>query len=339
MFIIAEMSANHNQSLERALAIVEAVADSGCSALKLQTFTPDTMTLDCHLPDFIIDDPNSLWFGRNLYELYAEAMTPWEWHKEIFKRANELDIICFSTPFDKTAVDFLEDLNCPIYKIASHENVHLPLLKYIASTGKPVIMSTGMATIEDLEESVECLKENGCNDLTLLKCTSSYPADPKNINLNTIPDMKKKFNVNVGLSDHTLGIGVSIAAIALGATVIEKHFCLSRTEGGIDSVFSMEPGEMKLLVKESIKAYQALGYSKYGVSSEAERKTREHRRSIYAILNIKEGDIFTEENIKVIRPGYGLEPKYYQELIGKTSKLDINAGTPLKFEHYILKNV
>ncbi len=328
-FIIAEMSGNHNQSLAKALKIVGAAAKCGVNALKLQTYTADTITIDCDTNDFIIKDENNLWYGNKLYELYDKAHTPWEWHKPIFDKCKSYGLTCFSTPFDETAVDFLENLNCPIYKIASFENTHIPLLKYVASTSKPIIMSTGMASIEELEESVNCLKENGCKDLTLLKCTSTYPASPKNCNLLTIPAMKEKFSCNIGLSDHTLGIGVSIASIPLGATVIEKHFCLSRSEGAVDSVFSMEPSEMKQLVEESKKAYQALGQVKYGCSSEQEEKSKKFRRSIYAIKDIKAGEKFTNNNIKVIRPSYGLEPKYYYDVIGKKSAQDISKGNAL----------
>ena len=328
-FIIAEMSGNHNGSLEKALNITEIAAECGCDAIKLQTYTPDTMTLDCEQSDFIINDPNSLWNGRKLYELYKEAMTPWEWHKPIFERCKELGIICFSTPFDETAVDFLDNLECAIYKIASFENTHIPLLKYVAKTGKPVILSTGMATVEELEESVGCLKDNGCKDITLLKCTSTYPADPANSNLLTMLDMKNRFGVKVGLSDHTLGIGVSLAAIGAGATVIEKHFCLSRLEGGVDSAFSMEPEEMKLLVDEARKAYSSLGEVKYGSSSEQEDKSKKFRRSIYAVQNIKAGEKLTNNNIKVIRPGYGIKPKYLCDIIGKQANENILLGTPI----------
>lgn len=329
LFIIAEMSGNHNHSLEKALSIAESATASGCSALKLQTYTPDTLTLNCNNEDFLIKDKKSLWSGRKLYDLYGEAMTPWEWHKPIFDRCKELGIIPFSTPFDETAVDFLEDLNCQIYKIASFENTHIPLLKYVAQTKKPVIMSTGMATIEELEESVTCLKENGCRDITLLKCTSTYPADPANSNLMTIPDMKKRFRVKVGLSDHTLGIGVSVASVGLGATVIEKHFCFSRSEGGVDSAFSMEPEEMQQLVEEAKKAYSALGTVKFGSSSEQEEKSRKFRRSIYIVKNIKSGELFNKDNIKIIRPGFGLPPKFYDEILGKKTNCDLNRGTAL----------
>ena len=331
-FIIAEMSGNHNNSLELALKIIEAAASSGCDSLKLQTYTQDTMTLNCNKNDFIINDINSLWNGRKLYDLYKEAMTPWEWHKPLFDKCKDLGIKCFSTPFDETAVDFLEELGNPIYKIASFENTHIPLLKYVAQTGKPIIMSTGMATANDLEESINCLKKYGCKDITLLKCTSTYPSDPGNSNLLTIKDMKKRFNVKVGLSDHTLGMGVSIASIALGATVIEKHFCLSRDEGGIDSAFSMEPHEMKQLAEECNNAYQAIGEIKYGCSSEKEEKSKKFRRSIYISSDIDKGDLLKPENIKIIRPGYGLEPKYYESVIGKKSKIYLAKGTALNWE-------
>jgi len=330
-FIIAEMSGNHNQSLENALAIVESAANAGCSALKLQTYTPDTMTLDCNSPDFIINDPKSLWYKRNLYDLYREAMTPWEWHKPIFDKCKQMGLLPFSTPFDSTAVDFLEKLDCPIYKIASFENTDIPLIKKVASTGKPVIMSTGMASFEELEESVNCLKENGCNDITLLKCTSSYPASPETCNLLTIPDMQKRFGVDIGLSDHTLGIGVSVTSIALGVTVIEKHFTLSRADGGVDSAFSIEPEEMKKLVDEVNIAWLALGKISYGISSDSEEKSKKFRRSVYASENIKKNQKFTSVNIRVIRPGFGIAPKYYDEIIGKKATENILKGTPLNW--------
>jgi pseudaminic acid synthase len=333
-FIIAEMSGNHNQSLERALRVVEAAANAGVDALKLQTYTPDTMTIDCNFPDFIINDPNSLWYGRKLYDLYKEAMTPWEWHKPIFDKCRQMGILPFSTPFDSTSVGFLEELDCQIYKIASFENTDIPLLKKIASTGKPVIMSTGMATIEELEESVTCLKENGCIDITLLKCTSTYPATPENCNILTIPDMRKRFGVDIGLSDHTLGIGVSIAAIALGATVIEKHFTLSRAEGGVDSAFSIEPEEMKQLVEECNNVHLALGGIKYGCASENEEKSKKFRRSIYAVQNIKAGEKLKKDNIRVIRPGYGLGPKFYKEIIGKRAVVDLCRGKPIELKDF-----
>lgn len=325
-FIIAEMSGNHNQSLERALAIVDAAADTGVHALKLQTYTADTITMK---GVYTITDKKSLWFGRDLYELYQEAYTPWEWHKDIFDRAKERGIVCFSTPFDETAVDFLEQLSTPIYKVASFEVNHLPLLKYIAKTGKPVIMSVGASTLGEIKEAVKTLKENGCNDLTLLKCTSTYPASPEDTNLLTMPDMAKLFNCKVGLSDHTMGIGVSVAAVALGASVIEKHFCLSRAEGGVDSAFSLEPQELKSLVEEINRAYLSLGKINYDIQP-AEEKSRIFKRSIYASQDIKIGDKFTKDNIKIIRPFFGLEPKYFESQLNKVSNKNYKKGEPIK---------
>ena len=323
-FIIAEMSGNHNQSLERALAIVDAAADAGADAIKLQTYTADTMTLP---GAFTIEDGNSLWKGRELYDLYKEAYTPWEWHQPIMQRAKELGIIAFSTPFDETAVDFLEELDVPVYKIASFENTDHPLLRKVAATGKPVIMSTGAATLHEVAEAVQVLHDAGCQDLILLKCTSTYPSTPENTNLNTIPHMRVLYNVQVGLSDHTMGIGAAVAAVALGATVIEKHFTLSRADGGVDAAFSLEPEDLKLLVVESARAWQAMGQVQYGVQK-AEEKSRLFKRSVYAAKDIAAGEVFTKENIRVIRPGLGLAPKHYQELLGKAAKQNIKAGTP-----------
>lgn len=330
-FIIAEMSGNHNQSLERALEIVEAAAKSGVQALKIQTYTPDTMTLNINSYGFNITDKENLWVGRNLYDLYREAHTPWEWHKPIFDRARELGIIPFSTPFDETAVDFLEELNVPLYKIASFENNDIPLIKKVAATGKPMIISTGMASIAELDETVRVAREAGCKDLILLKCTSTYPASAENTNISTIPHMRDLFNVQVGLSDHTMGTGVAVASVALGATVIEKHFTLSRDDGGVDSVFSMEPEEMASLVKETKRAWRSMGRITYG-PTKAEEASLKFRRSIYAAKDIKVGELFTKENIRVIRPGYGLEPKYYEQLLGMKATQDIVVGTPLSWE-------
>ena len=330
-FIIAEMSGNHNQSLERALKIVEAAAKSGADALKIQTYTADTMTLNFASPDFLIQDKESLWKGNSLYKLYEQAYTPWEWHKPIFERAQELGMIAFSTPFDETAVDFLETLNVPLYKIASFENNDIPLIKKVASTGKPMIISTGMATVAELDEAVHAAKNAGCKDLILLKCTSTYPSTPENTNLLTIPHMRELFNVQVGISDHTMGIGVSVGAVSLGATVIEKHFTLSRNDGGVDSAFSMEPHEMEALVIESKRAWRSMGKISYG-PSEKEKASEKFRRSIYVVKDIKAGELFTRDNIKVIRPGYGLAPKYYEDILGKTSKNDIKTGLPLSFD-------
>ena len=333
-FIIAEMSGNHNQSLDRALEIVEAAAKCGVQAMKLQTYTADTITMKSEKKDFMIEDKNSLWTGNSLHALYQKAHTPWDWHKPIFDRCRELGMLCFSTPFDETAVDFLEKLDVPCYKIASFENIHLPLIKKVAQTGKPVIISTGMANLAELEDMVKTMRENGNNQLVLLKCTSTYPASPIDCNINTIPHMNKLFDVSVGRSDHTMGVGVSIASIALGARVIEKHFCLSRQEGGVDSAFSMEPHEMKLLVEESFKAWQALGKISYG-PTEKEKKSMEHRRSIYAVENIKKGETFTAKNVRVIRPGHGMAPKHYEGLLGQRSPRSIEAGTPIKFELFL----
>ena len=330
-FIIAEMSGNHNQSLARALEIVEAAAKAGAHALKLQTYTPDTITLDIRGGEFEIKDPNSLWTGKNLYDLYKEAYTPWEWHKPLFDRANELGMMAFSSPFDETAVDFLESLNVPAYKIASFENNHIPLIKKVASTGKPIIISTGMATIAELDEAVTAARHTGCKDLTLLKCTSTYPATPANSNILTIPHLKQLFGCEVGLSDHTMGIGVAVASVAHGATVIEKHFTLSRAEGGVDSAFSMEPHELKMLVEETKRAWESLGQVSYG-PTEAERESLIFRRSIYVAKDIKAGEVFTKENIRVVRPGLGLAPKYYETILDRLTSADLKKGTPLNWE-------
>lgn len=332
-FIIAEMSGNHNQSLDRAKEIIKAAYETGAHAVKLQTYTADTMTINHKGGLFDINDKNSLWYGRNLYELYEEAHTPWEWHKPLFDYAKELGILCFSTPFDETAVDFLETLNVPCYKIASFENTDHPLLKKVAKTGKPVIMSTGIADSSDIEESVKVLQLNGCNDIILLKCTSTYPATPENTNLVTIPVLQQKYpDCIIGLSDHTMGVGASIASVVLGARVIEKHFTLSRADGGVDSTFSMEPSEMKLLVEETERAFLALG--KVQLDAQViEEKSKVFKRSVYVTRDIQEGEIFTNENIRVIRPGDGLAPKYYTECLGKKSSQTLLRGTPLSMEY------
>ncbi len=327
-FVIAEMSGNHNQSLERALEIVEAAAKSGAHALKIQTYTPDTMTLDLDEREFYISDSTSLWAGTSLYKLYGEAYTPWEWHKPIFDRARELGIIPFSTPFDDTAVDFLEGLGVPCYKIASFENTDLPLIRRVAATGKPLIISTGMATVAELDDTVRAAREAGCKDLILLKCTSTYPATAENTNILTIPHLRELFGCEVGLSDHTMGVGVSIASVALGASVIEKHFTLSRADGGVDSSFSMEPAEMAQLVVETERAWQALGRVSYGVT-EAEKKSIQFRRSLYVVQDIKAGEVLTHENVRAIRPGLGLPTKYLEFVLGKSVKQDAKRGTAL----------
>ena len=327
-FIVAEMSGNHNQSLERALEIVEGAAKSGAHALKIQTYTPDTMTIDLDEREFHIGDPKSLWAGTSLYKLYSEAYTPWEWHKPIFDRARELGLIPFSTPFDDTAVAFLEKLDVPCYKIASFENTDLPLIRRVAATGKPVLISTGMATVAELDETVRAAREAGCNDLILLKCTSTYPATPENTNILTIPHMRELFGCEVGLSDHTLGIGVSVAGAALGAAVIEKHFTLNRADGGVDSAFSLEPTEMAQLVVETERAWQALGQVSYG-PTDAEKKSVQFRRSLYVVKDIKAGEVLTRENVRAIRPGFGLPTKYLEEVLGKKVNQDVKRGTPI----------
>lgn len=326
--IIAEMSGNHNQSLERALAIVDAAAKAGVDAIKLQTYTADTMTLDIDEGEFFIADKDSLWKGESLYHLYQKAYTPWDWHKPIFDRCKELGIMGFSTPFDATAVDFLEELDVPCYKIASFENIDLPLIKKVAQTGKPMIVSTGMASLAELDDLVRTARENGCTDLTLLKCTSSYPATPEGTNLLTIPHMRELFGCKVGLSDHTLGIGAAVASVALGVSAIEKHFTLARADGGVDSAFSMEPEEMAQLVRECETAAQALGCVSYEMQ-EQEKKSLQFRRSLYIVENMKKGDVITEKNMRSIRPGLGLSPKYYDIVFGKKVNRDIKQGTAL----------
>ncbi len=330
-FIVAEMSGNHNQSLERALQIVEAAAQAGAHAIKLQTYTADTMTLDLNQGDFFIEDKASLWQGRSLYDLYKEAYTPWEWHEPIFQRCRELGIVAFSTPFDESAVDFLETLHVPCYKIASFELTDLPLIRKVAATGKPMVISTGMASVAEIYETVRVAREAGCEDLVLLKCTSSYPASPEDSNLLTIPHMQKLFNCPIGLSDHTMGIGTAVAAIALGACFIEKHFTLSRADGGVDSAFSMEPEEMRQLVIETERAWQALGQISYS-PGEQESKSLKFRRSLYIAQDMAAGEVLTPENLRIVRPGYGLEPKYYDVVLGKRVNRAVKKGTPLSWD-------
>jgi N-acetylneuraminate synthase len=329
--VIAEMSGNHNQSLERALAIVEAAAAAGVQALKLQTYTADTMTLDIASGDFYIDDPNSLWQGNSLYQLYQQAYTPWEWHKPIFERCRQLGMIGFSTPFDASAVDFLEALAVPCYKIASFEMTDLALIRQVAATGKPVIISTGMATVAEIDETVRTARAAGCRDLILLKCTSTYPASPVNSNLQTIPHLGQLFGCQVGLSDHTPGMGAALAAVALGATVIEKHITLSRADGGVDAAFSLEPAEMKVLVTESEQAWQSLGTVNYGPGA-SETLSTKHRRSLYIVEDLVAGAEITSQNVRAIRPGAGLAPKYFDILLGKKVKSSIKKGTPVSWE-------
>jgi N-acetylneuraminate synthase len=327
-FIIAEMSGNHNQSLDRALAIVDAAAAAGAHALKLQTYTADTMTIDFDAGDFHITDKASLWTGQSLYKLYEQAHTPWEWHEAIFRRAREHGMIPFSTPFDETAVDFLESLNVGLYKIASFENTHLPLMEKVARTNKPVIVSTGMATLPILEDIITTFRKVGNPQLILLKCTSTYPATPEDSNVKTIPHLREMFGVQVGLSDHTMGLGAAVAAVALGASVIEKHFTLSRAEGGVDSTFSLEPSELKGLVVETTRAWQSLGRVQY-TPTEKEQKSMQFRRSIYVIDDIEAGQSFTLKNIKIIRPGFGLPPKYLAQVLNSKAARTLRRGHAL----------
>lgn len=330
-YIIAEMSGNHNGSLKRALALVDAAADAGADAIKLQTYTADTMTLDLREGDFLVSDSHGLWAGRNLYDLYAEAHTPWEWHAPIMGRAAERGIACFSSPFDDSAVELLESLGAPAYKIASFECIHLPLIKRVAATGKPVIISTGMATRSEVDDAVRVARESGCKELILLKCTSNYPASPVDSHLRTIPHLREAYGCEVGLSDHTLGIGVPIAAVSLGATVIEKHFTLSRDDGGVDSAFSADPTELKRLVEEATRAWESLGQPHFGPTP-AELASLKYRRSIYVVEDLKAGETFTPTNLRCIRPGNGLPPKYIEQAIGQTAKRDIIRGEPLSWE-------
>jgi N-acetylneuraminate synthase len=329
--VIAEMSGNHNQSLERAMEIVEAAAQSGAHALKLQTYTADTMTLDLDEGSFHISDPESPWSGTSLYELYQQAHTPWDWHGPIMARARELGMVAFSTPFDDSAVDFLEQLDVPCYKIASFENTHLPLIRRVAATGKPMIVSTGMATIAELDETVRAARDAGCRDLVLLKCTSTYPASPENTNIVTIPHLRELFGCEVGLSDHTMGIGVSVASVVLGATVIEKHFTLNRADGGVDSTFSMEPAELAQLVIETKRAWQALGRVTYG-PTEAEHSSIRFRRSLYVVEDLVAGQELSEQNLRAVRPGEGLPPKYLESLIGRKVNRSVSKGTPVTWD-------
>jgi N-acetylneuraminate synthase len=330
-FVVAEMSGNHNQSLDRALQIVEAAARSGAHALKLQTYTADTMTLDSSQPDFQITDPSSLWHGKSLHALYQEAYTPWDWHEALFRRGRELGLVVFSTPFDETAVDFLEQLGAPAYKIASFENTDLPLVRKVAATGKPLIVSTGMATLAELDELVRTARAAGGRDLVLLKCTSTYPATPEDCHLRTVPHLREMFDCQVGLSDHTMGTGVAVAAVALGATLIEKHFTLRRADGGVDSTFSMEPEELARLVQDTRSAWQALGAVHYG-PTRAEKKSMIFRRSIYAVADIAAGEPLSAANIRCIRPGFGLSPKYYEQCLGRLARGAIRRGTPIRWE-------
>lgn len=329
-FMVAELSGNHNQSLDRALAIIDAAAAAGAHALKLQTYTADTLTIDKKDGDFYLDNPDSLWHGMSMHELYQQAHTPWEWHDALFARCKELGLICFSSPFDATAVDFLEALDCPCYKIGSTENTDVALLKKVAATGKPVIISTGMATVAELGDMVGIVRSAGCRDLILLKCTAAYPADPADANLLTIPHMRELLDCQIGLSDHTMGVGVGVASVALGATVIEKHFTLSRDEGGVDAAFSMQPDEFQHLVTESKVAWQARGEIHYGtVDSENSALSR---RSLYIVQDMKDGDVLTPENLRSIRPGYGLPTRHLDALLGMRVTQDVERGTRMSWD-------
>ncbi len=330
-FIIAEMSGNHNQSIEKAFRIIESAHKAGAHAIKLQTYTADSITLNLKEKEFVINDSNSLWNGETLYDLYTKAHTPWDWHDKLFKKASELGIVCFSSPFSEEAVDFLEDLNTPAYKIASFENFHLPLIKKVALTKKPIIISSGLASLSELSESIEVIKEYGSGDFAVLKCTSSYPANPKNSNILSIPHMKKLFNCEIGLSDHTLGIGASIAAISHGASIIEKHFTIDRSEGGVDSAFSLDPSELNSLVVESRRAWESLGSVKYGPTDD-EKKSLIFRRSIYVAEDLNKGEKLTKKNLRIVRPGLGISPKYYNLLLNKKVIKDTKKGTPFNWD-------
>ncbi|MDU4959266.1 MAG: pseudaminic acid synthase [Sporomusaceae bacterium] len=330
--IVAEMSGNHNHSMERALAMVDAAAAAGVQAVKLQTYTADTMTLDRHDGAFKVEDPQSLWSGRTLYDLYSEAYTPWEWHKPIFDRCREHGIIGFSSPFDATAVDFLEELDVPCYKIASFELTDLPLIRKVAATRKPLILSTGMATAAEIDEAIRTAQAAGNGEVILLKCTSTYPASPENSNLLTLPHLRGLFNCEVGLSDHTLGIGVAVAAVALGASLLEKHFTLARADGGVDAAFSLEPAELRQLVEETKRAHAALGSIVYGASA-LEEQSLKHRRSLYIAKDMKAGELLTPQNLRIIRPGLGLPPKYWDVVVGRRINCDLEQGTPFRWEY------
>jgi len=328
-YIIAEMSANHAGSIERAKEIIRVAKDSGADCVKIQTYTPDTITLDCDNEYFQIAD--GTWKGEKLYSLYGKAFTPWEWQKELKEEADKIGIDFFSTPFDKTSVDFLEEIEIPFYKIASFELIDIPLIRYVASKGKPIIMSTGMGTQEEIREAVEAAYLEHNDRVVLLKCSSAYPAIPDDMNLRTIEDMKKRFDLPIGLSDHSLGSLSATTAIALGASVIEKHFCLSREIDNPDASFSMTPEEFSAMVSDIRKVEKALGRITYGVS-EQEAGNFKFRKSIFVIKDIKEGELLTEENLKVIRPGFGLKPKYFQDVLGKSASKELKRGTPLQWE-------
>lgn len=332
-FIVAEISANHNNSLQRALKLVDEATKAGADAVKIQTYTAETITLDSKKKDFLISDKKSLWYGKYLYELYQKGSTPWAWHKQIFERAKKNNIICFSTPFDETAVKFLKKFKPPVYKVASFENNHVPLIKDIVKTKKPIIVSLGASTFNEIQEIVNNFKRYHFKNFALLKCTSAYPASVEESNLKTILDIKKRFKVEVGLSDHTPGIGVAIAAIAFGASIIEKHFTLNKEDGGLDDSFSIDPTELSNLVCESKRAWESKGKIYYGISK-SEKKSLMFKRSIYSCKDIKKGEKFSKNNLKIVRPGYGILPKYFDEMIGKRALKKIDAASPIKKNHY-----
>ncbi len=330
VFIVAELSANHNGSFDNAVKLIKEAAKAGVDAVKLQTYTADTITLDCHNEYFQIKQ-GTLWDGRTLYDLYKEAYTPWEWQPKLKKIAEEEGLICFSSPFDKTAVDFLEGIDVPAYKVASFEITDIPLIEYMASKGKPMILATGIASLSDIEEAVNTCRRMGNNQIAVLKCTSAYPAPIEEINLKTIPNLKETFGVIPGLSDHTLGMTVPIAAVSLGAKIVEKHFTLCREDGGPDAAFSLEPDELKNMVKSIRDVEKALGTVSYGLTDKM-KKSREFRRSLFVVKDMEKGETFTEENLKSIRPGFGLHPRYYNEILGKKAKTHIKMGTPMNWK-------
>jgi N-acetylneuraminate synthase len=332
-FIIAELSGNHNQQLALAMDMVEAAAKAGAHAIKLQTFTADSMTLDVDNAHFVIQEKDSLWQGQSLHALYQKAATPYEWHQPLFEKAKSLGMLAFSSPFDEQAVDFLDELNVPCFKIASFELTDLPLIRKAASKNKPLIMSTGMASLTEIEQAVSVAKQAGCKDIILLKCTSTYPAEPIQSNILTIPHLRDAFGCQVGLSDHTAGVGVSVAAVALGATVIEKHFVLDRQAGGVDAAFSLEPDELASLVMETKRAHQALGQVKYG-GTDAEEKSKQYRRSIYVSEDIQSGQKLTTDNLRIVRPSYGLAPKNWDKVLGKVAKQPLIKGSPLDWSMF-----
>ena len=330
VYIVAELSANHRQLFDEAVKLIGVASEAGADAVKLQTYTPDTLTIQCDAPEFLIGG-GTPWDGKTLHNLYAEAYMPWEWQPKLKKVADELAIELFSTPYDKTAVDFLEEMGVPAYKVASFEIADIPLIEYIASKGKPIIISTGMATLAEIDEAVQAARKAGAAQIALLKCTSAYPAPPEEMNLHTIPDLAKKFRVPVGLSDHTMGISVPVAAVALGACIVEKHFTLSRSIPSHDSAFSMEPQEFKTMVEAIRTAEKALGKVNYEIT-EQEAKSRVFRRSLFVVKDVKAGEMFTAENVRCIRPGYGLYPRYLKEVLGRQAARDIKQGTPLSWE-------